>query len=741
MSTEGLPTLLHLRHEGMSVLFDLSSRKIPRIVHWGAALDGEQAESLHAIVIAHREAWDGHAPNGLVETGMLPLESEAWKGRPGLAGHRADGTAWAPRFTLVAVDPGGGSDTPAAACFRLEDSRNHLGLTITVELLAAGVGRVSAVLSNTGTDDYYLQELGLTLPVPLEADEILDLAGRWGNERHAQRRPVTVGCDLREGRRGRTGQDAPGMTFVGRTGFGFRDGEIWGLHTAFSGNHRTWVEKLNSGEQVMGGSELLLPGECILRPGESYRSPDIYFQYADGLDMAANNLHAWLRSRPTHPGSPRPVTFNVWEAVYFNQTPQEIFELARIASSVGVERFVLDDGWFRNRRNDRAGLGDWYVDTKVWPEGLRPLADHCRSLGMEFGLWFEPEMVNLDSDLARSHPDWILGAQGSSSPPDLPKPYRNQQVLNLTIPEAFAYIEDRVVSVVLENDVRYIKWDHNRDLSEAGDLTAGGRAAVSRQTRAFYALVDRVKARCPGVEIESCSSGGARVDLEVMQHTDRVWVSDCIDPVERQEMVRWTGQLLPPEMLGTHISSPRSHTTGRWSTMSMRGATALFGHFGIEWDIRQADEEERRELGQWVQYYRSIREFLHSGQIVRCDTPDPSLWLHGIVSPERDRGLFAVVTRGRSIISPRGRLRFAELAHERSYRVRPVVVGSAPSGLIAPPWFGMGPDYRPTNARDFDVAEPPPGIVMDGRALEVSGLQMPQMHPDQALLIELRATS
>src|SRR6266542_1136250 len=249
----------------------------------------------------------------------------------------------------------------------------------------------------------------------------------------------------------------------------------------------------------------------------------------------------------------------------------------RSTATCGVERFVLDDGWFRHRRDDTAGLGDWYVDETVWPHGLEPLIGHVRSLGMEFGLWVEPEMVNPDSDLYRAHPDWILSAGGR-----LPPTCRHQQVLDLANPGAYGYVRARLDALLSENDIAYLKWDHNRDLVDAGHQ---GRPGVHAQTLAVYRLLDELRAAHPGVEVESCSSGGARVDLGILERTDRVWASDCNDALERQTIQRWTGLFLPPELIGTHVGPPRAHTTGRVHDLSFRAATALFGHAGIEWDV------------------------------------------------------------------------------------------------------------------------------------------------------------
>lgn len=739
MSVNVEASVIHLQAGCLSVVLDCSLKEIPRIAYWGQALRHESAQTLRDLALASQMVAEGNSPDYLKPVGMIPLESDGWMGRPGLSGSRTKGLGWAPRLALVGLSWTGAPATfpgesvgvlsgPGTLEVSLVDKTNKLSLLLVIEMIDVGIVRCCARITNDAHSSYLLDELGLVFPLPLEANQILDTTGRWGKERHPQRRPVTLGTDLRESRHGRTGFDAPGVTFVGAEGFSFASGEVWGLHTAYSGNHRTWVEKLPTGQQVFGGSELLLPGEVELGYQESYTTPWIYGLHSYGLDCAANLVHSWLRSRPGHPKTPRPVTLNVWEAVYFRHDQEELCQLADVAAKIGVERYVLDDGWFLNRRNDQAGLGDWYVDSEVWPGGLQPLVDHVHDLGMQFGLWFEPEMVSPDSNLAREHPEWIMGAQGSTDADQLPPLWRHQQVLNISLPEVRDYIENRVVSLVQTLGIDYLKWDHNRDLIEAGDLTAQGRAAVHAQTKALYQLLDSIRQRCPGLEIESCASGGGRIDWEIIERTDRVWVSDCIDPVERQEMVGQLVQLLPLELMGTHVASPVSHTTGRTSTLSARGATALWGHFGIEWNIATLDQPQLDELAAWIAFYRENRALLHSGKVVRCETPDPSLWLFGVVSEDCQRGLFALICRDRAPLAPIGRLRFRGLNQGWEYRIRPRVVGEPPGGLTQPPWFGG------------DATEPGgevPGTVLGGEALELSGVATPRLNPEQVLLIEI----
>jgi alpha-galactosidase len=618
------------------------------------------------------------------------------------------------------------------------DEVARLWLHITIELTTGGLIRARAEVINTGDDPYAVGDCVLAFPIPQNAQEILDFAGHWGKERVPQRRLLTVGAHVREGRKGRTGPDAATLLHVGVPGFTFADGEIWAVHTAWSGNHTHYAERLFTGAQVIGGGELLLPGEVILQAGQTYRTPWIYGSYARGLDALARRFHRFLRSRENHPSATRPVTLNVWEAVYFDHDLDHLAELAECAAAIGVERYVLDDGWFGARRDDHAGLGDWTVSTAVWPHGLHPLVDKVTGLGMEFGLWFEPEMINLDSAIARAHPDWIM-----STGDRLPVESRHQQVINLGLPECYAYIRDAMFDILTEYKISYIKWDHNRDLIDAGSAP-DGRPGVHEQTLAFYRLVDEIKAAHPGLEIETCSSGGARVDLGVLERTDRIWVSDCIDPLERQQMNRWTSQLVPLELLGSHIASGRSHTTGRVHDLSFRAATAIFGHFGMEWDISAATAQELAQLKEWISFYKANRGLLMGGDLVRLDFPDPNLLAYGVIAPDRSSAIYTVVSMGRSEVMLPGRLRFPGLDPDRRYRIRPIPVGSPPSGLNPPPWWrAITTEFEPSGERRALGWGLPPdggdGLVLSGAALASTGVMAADIHPEHAILYRVDA--
>ena len=706
--------LIHLRAAGVSLALDLSGGRLPRIRHWGADLGDLTQPELDALLATGHRPPVGNSVDGPVDVAVLPEQSAGWLGTPGLIGHR-DGADFSTAFQVTTTDLhthdlGGGQ-----LDIRATDPTAALDLRLTIELTPTGLVRQHAELTNLGDTPFTLDALHLTVPVPPEATELLDFTGHWLRERTPQRTAFNHGLHLRENRTGRTGFDTPYLLAAGTPAFGNRTGEIWAVHNAWSGNHRSFAERNRHAVSLLGTGELLLSGEVRLAPGDSYRSPWQYASHGIGLDQVTARFHQHLRARPHHPHRPRPVVVNTWEAVYFDHDLARLRQLADAAAEVGAERFVLDDGWFGSRRDDTRGLGDWYVSDEVWPDGLGPLIDHVTALDMEFGLWVEPEMINEDSELARAHPDWILATGGR-----LPPRSRHQQVLNLARPDAFEHILGRLDDLLTKYRIRYLKWDHNRDLVEPGHQPTG-RAAVHEQTRATYRLLDELRRRHPDVEIESCSSGGARVDLGILERTDRVWVSDCIDALERQQIQRWTNALIPLELMGTHVGAPVAHTTGRALPLDFRAGTALFGHFGIEWDLTAADPADRARLTEWVALYKELRGLLHTGTAVHGDHPDPAVGVHGVVAADGSDALFAVVATATSASFPAGPVRLPGLLPDAVYQLRP-----QPPGDVADRW-GPAPSWWT-----------PEGVRLSGRVLAAAGVQVPALYPERLVL--LRAT-
>jgi alpha-galactosidase len=333
-------------------------------------------------------------------------------------------------------------------------------------------------------------------------------------------------------------------------------------------------------------------------------------------------------------------------------------------------------------------------------------------------------MVNEDSSLVRAHPDWVLGPRAGR-----PREWRHQQVLDLTNPEAAAHIEAQISALVSEYAIDFIKWDHNRDLMEAvrTEGSLADRPAVHAQTVAFYALLDRLRAAHPALEIESCASGGARVDLGVLARTDRVWTSDCNDALERAQIQRWTSLLVPAEVMGTHVGPPTAHTTHRTLDLSFRLLMALQGHAGLEWDITQCDAQELAALAAWSDLYRELRGLLHTGDLVRADDPEPDgsgLIVTGTVAPDRGEAAYTVAALQTGPMAVPGLVRLPGLDRARTYRVRVRAEVGVPQVVqhAAPAWWERALDG---------------GLDLSGALLTDVGLPMPVLAPAQGLLLHL----
>ena len=699
--------LIHLRAAGSSLLLDARGTRVPAVVHWGHDLGDLDQDALAALTDAVVPAVPPSAVDHPLRVSLLPALHEGWSGRQGLSAFRAGG-APVDRLELVGLELAEVDGTRGGGVtITLRSADGGLVVSTEIELAPEGVLRARHTVRNATREPVELAGLDVVLPLPDRAAEVLDLAGLWSRERRPQRTPLNHGTWLRETRHGRPGHDSPYLMMAGRPGFGFRDGEVWALHVAWSGDIRLFADRQGVGASLLGGGEMLAPGEVRLGPDGAYTTPWVVAVWSgEGIDGLSARLHPWLRRRsPVR--LPRPVVLNTWEAVYFDQDAATLDRLVDAAASVGVERFVLDDGWFLGRDDDTRALGDWTVDPQKWPDGLHPLVAHVQERGMDFGLWVEPEMINLDSHLAREHPEWVLG---SASTPT----WRNQRVLDLDQQGAFDHVLGSLTALLAEYPIAFLKWDHNRD------LLAG---SAHRQTAALYRLLDAVRQAFPDVEIESCASGGGRIDLGILEKVDRVWTSDTNDPLERQQIQRWTGVLVPPEYLGGHLGAATAHTTGRTSDLGFRLATALFASAGIEWDLTRADAQEQVAVRSWVETYKATRGLLHTGVVVHADPSDPALQLHGVVSQDRRHALFALVCSVATAFGTPAPVRFVGLDPDVRYTVEALPLGAGPRVIQAcpPPWSVSG------------------SVTLGGRVLMEVGLAAPLLAAEQAMLFTVEA--
>ena len=701
--------MIHLSQERSSIIFDQVGDSL-EVLYWGKKLgeiDKKAADSIRA-------ACTRPVPHGGLDVALgnliLREHSRGWTGHPALRGHRG-GVGASNSFSIKSATQ---KDQSLIAVFA--DLSAGLEIEVIYTLTPSDVLLMDAKVTNTHDGDYFLEHFLYWLPLAEQANEVLDFFGHWTKERQPQRRSINYGLLTRESFEGRSGHDYTISQVALNHATGFRHGEAWSLAMAWSGNNIHHVERLVDGHKSIGAGEYLLPGEVILKKGESYQAPRAIASFSDrGLDGLTNNHYSWIRSRPNHITKvrPRPLTLNMWEAVYFNHDELSIRKMVDKAAEIGVERVVLDDGWFGSRRNDQAGLGDWVVSKQAWPNGLDPIIKYINDKGIEFGLWFEGEMVNRDSDLYRAHPDWILQELGR-----LPVEGRSQQVLDLTKEGAYNHVLGQIDAVLTKHKIAYIKWDHNRHLS---DPISDGRPVVRKQTEAIYRLFDELKKRHPGLEIESCSSGGGRIDLGMIEHADRFWTSDQNDPLERQLIQRWTGLVIPPEFLGTHVGPTVGHQTHRTHSISFRALNALFGHAGIEWNITEADARETEVLKTYIAFYKKHRDLLHSGSVVRSDEIAGNALLYGTVSLDKKEAIFTYMQL--SSLDNFGPLQttFDGLDKETTYQVT----------LI-----------EELSSTDFTQRQAPgwwPAIQLTGDQLAHVGIQLPILKPETGLLFHLRA--
>jgi alpha-galactosidase len=612
---------------------------------------------------------------------ILPGQGMGWFGEAGLRAHRG-GQHWTFQADGCVIE-----ETDGGALIRLSDSVAKIEVAVSLKLdRASDVLTLSSTLTNRGEDALDIDWLASgAVPLPPDATRVRSFSGRHNGEFVAIEDPLTRSQWRRENRRGLTSHDCfPGA--VVETG-----GFAYGAQLAWSGNHRQLIEWIDDGRWQWQMGEALIPGEVQLAPNESLTTPDMLATCGPDANIVAQNFHTAIRKRITWPGGtmkPRPVHLNTWEGFYFDHDEAALKDLADHAAAIGIERFVLDDGWFHGRDDDTSSLGDWWADKRKYPGGLAPLAAHVAALGMEFGLWVEPEMVNPDSELYRAHPDWALQVA------DRPLiTARNQLVLDLAREEVRDYLFDRIAALLDELPIGYLKWDHNRDLIAAGD-----RPGYRAQVLGGYALMSRLRAAFPQVEIEACAGGGGRIDAGVITHTHRFWTSDNIDAVSRVAIQRGFLQFMPPELMGSHVGASPAHATGRAQSMAFRGAVALPGHFGVELDLRKLCERDRSELAEWISRYKALRARLHGGATWLGEAGDGIVWqAHGTCDD-----FILLVTR----IDP------------QSQRHAPVLK------------LPMVDD-----ALRYNVD----GRTIDGAWIEHHGLALPPMHAESCLIMEFKA--
>lgn len=677
-------------------------RGMPAVAYWGPEL-AHDADTDALIDALRRPAVPGALDDPEAMT-LIPEAGTGFAGLPGIAAHRNGSDA----ISQLGCDRVDAHSTG----IRFLCSDKRIGLSVEQELALdpdSGVLTLRTTVTNTGDQPLAIDWLASgVLPLPHNHAECLTLAGRWSQEFMQSREAIGASPLCRDNRLGRTSHVSfPGLV-AGSAGFGADHGDVTAIHLAWSGNHRVWCGRARDGQPYANLGVLLSPGEMHLAPGEHWQAPALHGARSHrGLNGAAQALHRFVRSQVLDgrlARQPRPVHYNSWEACYFDHSEARTLALIQEATALGAERFVLDDGWFEGRNDDRAGLGNWGVCREKYPNGLEPIFDAARAAGLQCGLWIEPEMANADSDVAREHPDWLLRDGDRAQPLG-----RHQYALNLCLEPVFEHLLHHIDAVVTRYRLDYLKWDMNRDLAH---VTVDGRPGGERVTRAAYALMDAVRERHPRLEIEICASGGARADYGALSRGDRIWTSDNHDPRDRQRIQLGFSLFFPPEVMGAHVGSATSDITGRTQSLAFRIANALVGHLGVEPNRDGLADHDIAALAAATRWYQREREWLHASTTWFVDDTEPGAIVRAQTSADGTRALIVLSltdTPRHAVLAP---IRCQGLNYTLRFRVARL------------------------DPLDFSAT---PVAVLDGASLALAGFQPPMLSPDSAAVFELKA--
>ncbi|NQK67727.1 alpha-galactosidase [Streptococcus suis] len=486
--------------------------------------------------------------------------------------------------------------------------------------------------------------LSATVDFPHQDFIVHSLTGRYAYEKEWTQTPLTKGQYSIGSIRGASSHSRTPFLALASPDAGEDKGDVYAAHLVYSGNFTAFVETT-----AMETSRLGLGLESHyfswqLDKDDRFQTPEVLLSYTDkGFTGMTQNSHHFITKhliRSSFVNKPRPILINNWEATYFEFTEEKILQLAQVASRAGIELFVLDDGWFGKRNNDESSLGDWKVNLDKLPNGLNGLAERINELGMKFGLWFEPEMISIDSDLYREHPDWAIHTEGR-----LPIYSREQLVLDLTKQEVCDYIIDSVSSILESANISYVKWDMNRNITSIPEGLANDHRFEfhHRYMLGLYSVLDHLTKRFPDILFESCAGGGGRNDLGIMYYMPQAWASDDTDAIERLSIQEGTSLIYPPSSIGAHVSAVPNHQVGRITPLATRGNVAMMGGaFGYELDLTKLSEKELDEISQQIETYHSIRETIQFGQLYRLKKTT-NTWAANYVSQDKNQAVFTFI--------------------------------------------------------------------------------------------------
>jgi alpha-galactosidase len=602
---------------GVSYVFGINERSELQPLYWGARL-GDSDSFPAAHIVREHASFD-------LSTTTTPQEFAGWGAglyvEPALKITYPDGNR---DLVLHYVSHKIDGQTLTV---RLKDIEREVFVELRYEMDAATgiLGRSATIENRTNAPLMIEQASAATWTLPRGTNYTLDsLTGRWAGEGQLQQTALHQGEFILESRRGSTGHQNNPWFAIERAHTNDQDaGEVYFGALAWSGSWRITVEQdLLNQVRVTGGYNPFDFG-YKLNPGESLTTPVFYAGYSDhGVGEASRLLHRFELAEilPQRPNPrPRPVIYNSWEATEFDVTESGQEELAEKAASIGVERFIMDDGWFGQRKDDHAGLGDWYVNQQKFPNGLKPLIDKVHSLGMDFGLWVEPEMVNPDSDLYRKHPDWVLNFTGRPRTEG-----RNQLLLNLARPDVREYVYNFLDKLLSENDIAFLKWDYNRNWSEPGWPAVAPdeqKEVYVKYVDNLYGILRELREKHPKVEIESCSGGGGRVDLGILRYTDEVWPSDNTDPFDRLTIQDGFTYAYTPGVMMAWVTDSPSGANFAPRSVEYRFLSSMQGGLGVGANLNHWKPEDFATAKQLIGEYKQVRETVQHGSLYRLISP------------------------------------------------------------------------------------------------------------------------
>lgn len=533
-----------------------------------------------------------------------------------------------------------------AETLELELSDAVSGLTVilsyTVFADSAAITRSARIVNESGAPVELERALSASLDFADSDYDALYLSGAWARERHVQRRRLAPGVTGIGSRRGSSSHQQNPFFALLRPDANERQGEVYGVSLVYSGNFIAEAEVEQFGMTRLQIGLNPFDFSWNLEPGESFQTPEAVLVYSnEGLGGMSREYHRLYRTRlcrGQHRDRERPILVNNWEATYFDFNADKIEAIAQAGSKLGIELFVLDDGWFGRRDRDNSSLGDWFEDRRKLPGGLKDLANRVKATGLQFGLWFEPEMVSPDSDLYRSHPDWCLHV------PDRRRTEaREQLVLDMSRSDVREYLYERLSDIFSTVPVTYVKWDMNRNMTEIGssEIPADRQKEIAhRYILGLYELLERLTGEFPHILFESCSGGGGRFDPGMLYYMPQTWTSDDTDAVERLKIQYGTSLVYPVSTMGAHVSAVPNHQVERTTSLTFRGDVAMSGNFGYELDLTKFTAEEQETAKQQIETYKEIRGLVQQGELYRLLSPfegNETSWM--FVSRDRNEAL------------------------------------------------------------------------------------------------------